>query len=88
MSSILGVQWDQKWHGSGVGQSRATLKYLHSTLKCKSEANGFHGIVTLTKTAAELEATASYALEGYFVFPPCHHAIIVQQASRPRDIYK
>lgn len=86
MSANLGVQWEWKWHGSGVGQSRAALKYLHSTLKCTSEANGFHGILTLTEAATELEATASDALEGYFVFPPCHHAITVQQARWPRDI--
>lgn len=69
-----------------VWDSCVALKYLHSPLKCKSEANGFHGILTLTEAAAELEATASDALEGYFAFPPCHRAIIVQRAPWPRDI--
>lgn len=69
-----------------MGQSRVALKYLYSTLKCMSEENGSHGILTLTEAASELEATASNALEGNFVFPPCHHTIIVQWAPWSNDI--
>lgn len=65
-------------------KSDATLKYFHRGRK--SVANGFHGIVTLTEAAAELGAAASDALEGYFVFPPCHHAIAVQRAQWQRNI--
>lgn len=73
----VGIKMACWWSGTNI----STV-----AVSAKSVANGFHGIVTLTEAAAWLGAAASDALEGYFVFPPCHHAIAVLQAQWQRNI--